>query len=91
MAFSGAASMVAEVLALTWLQRSLPAAATGRAFGILETLAVGAILAGSTAAPVLERLVGLAGTLVVVGVVVPALAVAAARSIRSVPLSKELL
>nr|QEO74247.1 major facilitator transporter [uncultured bacterium] len=88
---SSAASMVAEVLAITWLQRCAPAGAVGRTFGILEALAVAAMLAGSAVTPLVIRLAGLAGTLVVAGVAVPLLALAVAVSLPVTKTTKELV
>jgi hypothetical protein len=59
------------VAALTLLQRTVPNDVLARVFGILETLALGAIALGAALAPVLIGAVGTRPTLVVTGAFLP--------------------
>jgi hypothetical protein len=56
---AGAAGVLAEVLALTAVQRSVPQHEVARVFGILDSLLVGAVCLGSVVTPPLVDLVGL--------------------------------
>lgn len=67
----GASTMVVDVLAITALQRSLPADLLGRVFGAFNTLCLLAVLIGSTLVPIGLHTVGLDGVLWVVGLLVP--------------------
>ena len=73
----GAAIIVADVVYMTMLQRSVPGSVLGRVFGILDSLMVGGILVGSLLAPALVAVGGLrfalvagGGMLVVLSIVV---------------------
>jgi MFS family permease len=68
----GAASLVSEVVADTALQRSLDPAVFARAYGLVLPAALAAIAAGALLAPPSVSLVGLDGTLVLVGTVAAA-------------------
>ncbi|MGI8686568.1 MAG: MFS transporter [Acidimicrobiales bacterium] len=74
LAVAGIASTVVEVHAKTLLQRTVGDDVMARAFGLIDGVACAAILAGSVATPVLVDRVGLTPTLLVVGVLLPALA-----------------
>jgi predicted MFS family arabinose efflux permease len=69
-AVDGAASIVLDVLVVTSLQRMLGNDVLGRALGAIDSLVVGAILLGSVLAPVLVRLAGVRGALVIGGGIV---------------------
>ena len=69
----GAATMVVDVLAITALQRSVPADRLGRVFGAFDGLCLGAILVGSALIPVGIRLLGLDAMLWFTGLGVPVL------------------
>jgi len=71
---SGAGSIVAEVLAVTLVQRHVPAAMTARVFGLLDMVIIGAIFAGSTVTPVLIGTIGLPAALVLLGAGLPLVA-----------------
>ena len=86
MVVSGVGSIITEVVSLTLLQRSVPRAALARVFGVLDALVVGSILVGSTLALPLTDLIGLRGSLLAVGAVLPAAAVLGA--MRLVALSR---
>jgi MFS family permease len=73
----GAAILVVDVLAMTALQRSLPSHLISRVMGSLLSLAIGAMVAGATLAPILLELVGLDSTLLLVGAGVPAVVLVA--------------
>ncbi len=77
-ALAGAAAMVAEVAAVSLLQRSPDPSAVARVFGVYDQLNVGAIAVGSALAGTLAHLVGTRASLLIVGtgvvvLVVPAL------------------
>jgi MFS family permease len=74
----GAAILVVDVLAMTALQRSLPPYLISRVMGSLLSLAIGAMVAGAVVAPILLELLGLDGTLLLVGIGIPAVVVVAA-------------
>jgi len=69
---SGAGAIAVEILTETCLQRSLPAEAFGRAYGLALPASIGGIAAGALIAPLLTSVVGLTGALLSVGAVVVA-------------------
>jgi len=71
----GLANTLVDVVGMTLLQRSTPAAVLGRVFGVLESLILGTIAIGSLVAPGVVALLGLKTTLVVVGAFLPVLLV----------------
>jgi predicted MFS family arabinose efflux permease len=73
----GAATLALDVLAVTALQRSLPADMIARVFGIFGALSLGAVALGSLAMPVALNLFGLDVTLLLVSVGASALVVLA--------------
>lgn len=73
---SGASVIVIDVLSVTLIQRSIPPDLLARAFGLLDSIGVAAIVAGSLLTPPLLGTVGLGGTLVIVGLFLPAVALA---------------
>jgi predicted MFS family arabinose efflux permease len=64
---SGAGAIAVEILTETSLQRSLPASAFGRAYGLALPASIAGIAAGSLIAPPLASALGLTGALVSVG------------------------
>jgi MFS family permease len=66
-ALGGASGMVAEVTAVSLLQRSPDPAAVARVFGVYDQLNVGAIAVGSALAGVLGHAVGAQASLLIVG------------------------
>jgi hypothetical protein len=68
---AGAGAVLAEVLALTAVQRAVPHAEIARVFGILDALLVGAICLGSLVTPPLVRTIGLAPALAALGLAIP--------------------
>lgn len=73
MTAQGAGNITADVIAITVMQRSVPAEVMGRAAGTFEALFIGAILLGSVVAPPLVDALGLDGALVLFGLAFPAL------------------
>jgi predicted MFS family arabinose efflux permease len=71
----GGGSLVVDVLAITALQRALPAERLARVFGIYVTLTLLAVSAGALITPLLLSHAGLDTTLVLAGVTLPALCV----------------
>ncbi len=71
MAGIGAGNTVVDVAAITLLQRSAPADAIGRVFGVLESVMLAAIGAGSIGAPALIALVGVRPAIVATGLMLP--------------------
>jgi MFS family permease len=69
----GAAILLVDVLAMTTLQRALPSELISRVFGAVLTLGIAAMVAGAAVTPVLLGLIGLEGTLLLVGGGVPVL------------------
>lgn len=63
----GAGSIVLDVVAITLLQRIVPDNVMARVFGVLDSVVVAGVLAGSLVAPPLITTLGLSGTLVAFG------------------------
>ena len=80
---AGASTLVAEVLAVTLLQRAAPPEVTARVFGVYDQLNVGAIALGSAAAGPLARLWGTSNAVGVVGLAVLGASVAVGIQMRS--------
>ena len=72
----GVGNTLVDVSAITLLQRATPVEVAGRVFGVLESVLVGALGVGALLAPALIALIGVRGTLLSVGIALPALAVA---------------
>jgi MFS family permease len=68
---AGAASIVTEVLAVTLLQRSVPATVVARVFGVLDSLVLGAVLVGAAVMHPMIQVFGLEAAVVVMGVFLP--------------------
>jgi MFS family permease len=77
MGIVGFGSVVAEVVAVTLMQRTLEQSVIARVFGILDSLSVAAMLAGSLIAPLLVNVFGLDGSLLIAGLLLPVLSVLA--------------
>jgi MFS family permease len=73
MAASGAGGIASEVVAITMLQRLVPENFLARVFGLLSSLAVAGMIAGSLVAPALVTVFGLETTLIVTGSLLPVL------------------
>ncbi|MGH3131853.1 MAG: MFS transporter, partial [Gaiellaceae bacterium] len=73
LAVVGVGNTVADVSALTLLQRSVPDEVLSRVFGVLQSVFVAGIGLGSIAAPLLIELIGVRGALIATGALLPAL------------------
>ena len=82
-AVRGAGTIVVDVLAITAMQRLVNPDIMARVFGVFFALVLGAICLGALVAPILLGLLGLDGTLLVMGLAIPGLSVAAYPWIRS--------
>jgi CRP-like cAMP-binding protein/predicted MFS family arabinose efflux permease len=82
MAVEGAGNIVFDVLAITMLQRVVRGELLGRVFGVLDSLAVAGILAGSLLVPVVVGTAGLRWALVVAGGTLLAVTAAAVPRLR---------
>jgi CRP-like cAMP-binding protein/predicted MFS family arabinose efflux permease len=77
LAVSGGAGLLAQVMAVTLLQRTLPGDVLGRVFGLLGSAAFAAMLLGAGVAPPLIEASGTRGSLLVFGAVPVATALVA--------------
>jgi MFS family permease len=73
----GAGTIIVDVLAITAMQRLVPSDVVARVFGVFFALALGALSIGALLMPILLGTLGLDGTLLVMGLAIPILAVAA--------------
>jgi MFS family permease len=80
----GVGEALVEVTTMTLLQRAVPSAVRARVFGVLESLTVGAIAVGGAVAAPLLSAAGSRGALVVAGLLTPAAAVVAWRSLDAI-------
>lgn len=78
----GLANATLDVAGFTLLQRCVTTRVRGRVFGALEAVAALTIGLGSIVAPLLVDVLGIAGALVAIGVLLPAAAVASAGIVR---------
>jgi predicted MFS family arabinose efflux permease len=67
LAVAGVGNVLFDVTVVTLLQRAVPLRLLGRTFGALETVIVLGVGAGAALAPLLDRLVGPAGALALLG------------------------
>jgi MFS family permease len=70
----GLGNTLVDISAMTLLQRTAPAEAAGRVFGVLESVIVLSLAIGSLAAPLLVHLLGARGALMATGALLPVLA-----------------
>ncbi|MGZ4333076.1 MAG: MFS transporter [Gaiellaceae bacterium] len=80
----GIGNSVVDVSAVTLIQRTTTPAVAGRVFGLMEAALVGALGLGSLATPLLLHLIGVRGTLIAAGAVLPALAIVTRRALGAV-------
>ena len=85
----GAGNITVDVLSITILQRSLPRTMLGRIFGVVMSLAVGAMLLGALLAPALNAWLGLRGALILMGFVLPVVTLLTRPMIRGAELAAE--
>lgn len=80
----GLGNSLVDINALTIMQRTVPDDVLGRVLGLLEGVLLGSIGVGALLAPLLIELAGIRWALVATGALLPALAVLAARRLRSI-------
>jgi MFS family permease len=80
----GAGTLLTEVLAISALQRSLPEDKIARVFAAMDAFAFAGVIAGSLAAPLLVRWIGLEWALVVAGLSGPVATVVCSPWLRNV-------
>jgi predicted MFS family arabinose efflux permease len=79
LAVLGAGNSIVDVCAVTLIQRSTPGELTGRVFGVLESAIVAGLGVGALITPLLTHWLGIRGTLLAVGALLPILAAVSAR------------
>lgn len=84
---AGLLTLVAEIVAVTLIQRLTPDAVTARVLGIYDTLAVAAIAVASGLAGVLSEAIGVRAALLLAGGVTTALTVTCVPALRAATLS----
>ena len=77
----GVGNTLVDISAMTLLQRTAPPAVAARVFGVLESVIVGGLALGALVAPALVATVGARGALIVVGSLLPVLALLRWRSL----------
>jgi MFS family permease len=80
----GLGNTLVDISAMTLLQRTAPAEAAGRVFGVLESVIVGSLALGSLAAPLLIHALGARGALMATGALLPVLAALRRRQLVSI-------
>jgi len=73
----GAGNSVIDVAEMTLIQRTAPASVAARVFGVLESGIIVSMALGAIVTPALVHTLGVRGTMLAVGAVLPALALAA--------------
>lgn len=84
LALVGLGNSIVDINALTIMQRAVPDDVLARALGVLEGILIGAIGIGGLLAPVLIELAGIRWALVLTGLLLPVLALAATVRLRSI-------
>jgi MFS family permease len=79
MAGVGVGNTIVDVAAVTLIQRSAPDEVLGRVFGVIESVLMASLGAGSAVAPLFEHRLGLRGALIVIGLALPVVVVLAQR------------
>ena len=82
LAVIGAANSIVDVAGFTLVQRAVPDEVLTRVLGVLWGLAMGTVAIGSFVAPAILSLIGVRPTFVVVGVILPVLALVSYRQLR---------
>src|SRR5581483_4148723 len=77
----GIGNTIVDITAVTLIQRTAAPEVAGRVFGVLEGMLVASLAIGAVVAPALISGIGLRATLIVVGAVLPALAVLSRRQL----------
>jgi MFS family permease len=84
LALVGLGNSIVDINALTIMQRAVPDAVLARVLGVLEGILIGAIGIGGLLAPVLIHFAGIRWALILTGLLLPVLALAAAGALRSI-------
>jgi MFS family permease len=84
LAVVGLGNSIVDINALTIMQRAVPNDVLARSLGLLEGLLIGALGVGGLLAPVLIHLAGIRWALILTGLLLPALALVAGASLRSI-------
>jgi MFS family permease len=84
LALVGVGNTIVDVTGMTLLQRSVPDDVLARVFGVMETVIYGASSLGAVLAPVGYHALGLRTTLVITGLLLPALALLAAPMLHAI-------
>jgi MFS family permease len=71
LALVGAGNTLVDVSGITLLQRATPDELLGRVFGVLESVAIASVAVGAGLMPVLLRLVGVRGSFLITGALLP--------------------
>ena len=84
MAVSGVGNTLVDIAGITLLQRTAREAVAGRVFGVLQSTIVASLAIGTLAAPALDAILGTRGALIVVGAILPALALLTWRKLAAI-------
>jgi hypothetical protein len=80
----GVGNTLVDVSGFTLLQRVAPADVIGRVFGVLEGGILASVVLGAALAPLLVRLAGTEGALIIAGLLLPAVTAASWRGLRRI-------
>ncbi len=84
LALVGLGNSIVDINALTIMQRAVPNDVLARVLGVLEGVLIGALGVGGLLAPVLIHFAGIRWALILTGLLLPVLALAATGSLRSI-------
>ena len=85
----GAATTIVGVAGDTLMQRAVPEDVLARVFGVLDSLMLVSIAIGAALAPILVDLIGMRGTLIAVGAILPLLALVSWPRLREIDRAAE--
>jgi MFS family permease len=85
----GAATTIVGVAGDTLMQRAVPEEVLARVFGVLDSMLLVAIAVGAAIAPLSIDVIGMRGTLIAIGVVLPVLAAASWTRLREIDAAAE--
>jgi len=84
LAVLGAGNSIVDISAITLIQRTAPPAVAGRVFGALESMIVAMLALGALVTPPVVHWIGIRGSLVVFGAILPALVLVTAPRLRGI-------
>ena len=84
LAFVGVGNSIVDINALTIMQRAVPDEVLARVLGVLEGVLIGSIGIGGLLAPLLIHVAGIRWALILTGLLLPVLALAATRRLLSI-------